>query len=57
MKTIAVTIDETTLKLLDESEYRPQAGGLLSEAPSKGALETSFFIRLLLFPEVLSHTL
>jgi catechol 2,3-dioxygenase-like lactoylglutathione lyase family enzyme len=40
-----------------ESEYRPQAGGLLSEAPSKGALETSFLIRFLLFADILLHTL
>jgi hypothetical protein len=40
-----------------KSEYRPQAGGLLSDAPSKGALETSFFIRLLLSLDILLHTL
>src|SRR5262245_50081135 len=37
---------------------RPSAlFALVSEAPSKGALETSFLIRLLLFLDVLFHTL
>ena len=39
-----------------KSEYRPQAGGLLSNAPSKGAVAASFFIRRrLLCAEVLLH--
>src|SRR5262249_44766111 len=38
------------------SEYRPQAGGLLRDAPSKGALETSFLIRFFLFADILLHT-
>ncbi len=40
-----------------KSEYRPQAGGLLSGAPSKGALEASFLICRFLFSTILLHTL
>jgi hypothetical protein len=39
-----------------KSEYRPQAGGLLSDAPSKGALEAACLIRVLLLANVLLHT-
>jgi hypothetical protein len=46
-----------TKDTLQQSEYRPNAGGLLSEAPSKGALEPTFLIGLFLFPDVLLHTL
>src|SRR5262249_14687803 len=41
----------------EQSEYRPQVGGLLSEAPAKGAREAAVLIRFLLFPEVLVHPL
>jgi hypothetical protein len=40
-----------------KSEYRPQAGGLLSHAPLKGALEATFLIRRFLFSNILLHTL
>ena len=49
--------DHVHILTTPKSEYRPQAGGLLSDAPSKGALEAAFLIRRFLFSNILLHTL
>jgi len=53
----AARVEPLIWNYVQESEYRPQAGGLLSDAPSKGALEASFLIRGFLFSNILLHTL